>query len=394
LKRIAFGLLAIVLSISAVLALLSLAFLIELRFRASHADPAIEWLDQRQVVLRPYGLWTHPTLRAGTNADGFRFHRDFVRQRQPGTTRIAILGGSGVWGTGVSADQTIAAHLEAALIARGVPGPEVLNFGIGGFDSTTELIQLSLNTLRYNPDHVVVFDGWNDLAARRFVPHLNDIAARYKSVLDKANFGASGLRLSIENALLSTYTGRPFAYFFRYTDAESERDRLVRETAERDMALPVELPPEDWSSEVYHANLKSIAGVLSAHEVGLLLAFQPYNKTVFEADGWGHERAPYLEFERAFFQACRETRSRCYSFDRVFQGREVDGHAFIDVVHLSDFGGRVVGDILAQLLLPALSEESAQALPREGYVEPIVPPAPAAKSFPFTIAPRTAAPGS
>jgi len=399
LKRFLFATLALALSGSLVVALLSVAFLVELRYRASSSDPAIDWLDQRQIVLRPYGLWTHPLLHAGTNEEGFRFHRDFARQKPEGATRIAVFGGSGAWGTGVGVDQTFSAHMERALAARGVAAPEVLNFGIGGFDSTSELVQLALNALPYRPDYVVIFDGWNDLAARRFVPHLNEIAARYKTVLDQANFGVSGLRMSIENAFDNTYTGRPFAPLFRYSAEVEGRDHLVRQTAEMDMAREIRRPPEEWSAEVYTTNLKSMAGVLEAHGIGLLLVFQPYNATKFENDGWQEEREPYLDFEQGFFRVCRETDARCYSLDGMFQGPEVDGAAFLDIMHLTDFGHRVVGEVLADLALPDLAARAVEAeaadekRPDRGHVRLESQPAPEDPRFPFSVLPATA-PGS
>jgi hypothetical protein len=386
LKRILFATLAIALSATFVVALLSVAFLVELRIRAGTTDPAIDWLDQRQIVLRPYGLWTHPLRHAGTNDEGFRFHRDFAKSKPEGATRVAVFGGSGAWGTGVGVDQTFSAHMDRALAARGVPAPEVLNFGIGGFDSTTELIQLALNALPYQPDYVVVFDGWNDLAARRFVPHLSEIAARYKTVLDQANLGVSGLRMSIENALDNTWTGRPFSYLFRYSAAQEGRDNLVRQTAELDMAREIRLPEEEWSPAVYYTNLKSIAGVLEAHGIGLLMVYQPYNATLFARDGWDDEREPYLEFERAFFRVCREVATRCYSLDGMFDGPEVDEAAFLDIVHLSDFGNRVVGEVLADLALPDLRPAaSGGSLPPRGTVRLDEKPKPGDERFPFRV---------
>jgi lysophospholipase L1-like esterase len=386
-KRFTFVIITILLSGLLVAGLLSVAFLIELRFRASHSDPVIEWLDQRQVVMRPYGLWTHPTMVAGSNAEGFRFHREISKGKPPGTIRIAVLGGSAVWGTGIGVNQTLAVHLESELMQRGLSQVEVLNFGMGGFDSTTELIQLSLKVLPYRPDFVVIFDGWNDVAARRYVPHLNDITAKYKNVLDQANLGVSGLRQSIKNAFLSTYTGRPFAYLFRYGADVEQRDRYVRETAERYMSRPVLRPPEERDSAVYASNLKSIAGVLRAHGIGALFAYQPYNETDFERDGWQSHREPYLEFERAFYESCGATGSRCYSFDGAIKGPEAPSNSFIDIVHLSDFGNRVIGSVLAALLAPELQNGAPAALPAAGWIQLNETPVPSALDFPFTVKP-------
>ncbi len=378
---------AIVLSATVVLALLSLAFLVELSIRARNTDPAIEWLDQRQIVLRPYGLWTHPFFHAGTNGEGFRFHRDFSRKKKPGTFRTAVLGGSAVWGTGVAVNQTLAAHMETSLAERRVADPEVLNFGIGGFESTAELIQLTLNALSFKPDYVVIFDGWNDMAAREFIPHMNEISARYKTVIDQANLGVSGLRMSIENALLNTYTGRPFAFLFRYAAEQENRDNLVRKTAKIEMERPVRRPNGEWNSDVYYTNLKSIAGVLREHDIEMVFVFQPYNATLFEEEEW-NLRVPYVDFEETFFRVCRETRSRCYSMDGTFVGPEVDSLAFLDIVHFSNFGNRVVGNVLADLVLSGLDPAGESVpLPPAGRIRLDTPPAVGDSSFPIRVDP-------
>ncbi|HAA75739.1 TPA: hypothetical protein DCE37_11540 [Candidatus Latescibacteria bacterium] len=66
----------------------------------------------------------------------------------PNTFRIFMLGGSTIAGIGAGTNEnTISTHLERALNAASDGGPrvffEVINAGVGGYQSTLELIYLS-----------------------------------------------------------------------------------------------------------------------------------------------------------------------------------------------------------------------------------------------------------
>ncbi len=79
--------------------------------------------------------------------------------RQPGTPRILLLGDSVTWGFGVADDESLPAALSTRL--RDV---EVVNLGVAGFGTAQELVLLREEGLAYQPDHVVlVFTLANDV---------------------------------------------------------------------------------------------------------------------------------------------------------------------------------------------------------------------------------------
>ena len=78
-----------------------------------------------------------------------------MRDREPpanseGLFRIAVLGDSFVWGVGANYGQRFTEVLEKAL-----GHPEVLNYGVSGYGTTQELIQLD-TVLARDPDYVIV----------------------------------------------------------------------------------------------------------------------------------------------------------------------------------------------------------------------------------------------
>ena len=71
-----------------------------------------------------------------------------------------MIGGSTVMGAGVSNTQTIPAQLEFSLHAKGYANVRVVNAGIGGFYSMWESQYLLTELLYYQPDLVIVFNGF------------------------------------------------------------------------------------------------------------------------------------------------------------------------------------------------------------------------------------------
>ena len=109
------------------------------------------------------GYMTAPGQSVGyatTNALGFR-GPEWTRKSRA-QRRVIVLGGSLVFGQGASGDdRVLSARLEARLRDAG-RDVEVLNAGVIGHSATQELILLTTKLLDYQPDVIVVVDGWND----------------------------------------------------------------------------------------------------------------------------------------------------------------------------------------------------------------------------------------
>ena len=72
--------------------------------------------------------------------------------------------------------QNIVGMLRKGVRARGLTGPngkhvEFINAGVDGYTSAQEYLYLVSDLLRFKPDLVVVYDGWNDSALQvRLIP--------------------------------------------------------------------------------------------------------------------------------------------------------------------------------------------------------------------------------
>ncbi len=153
-----------------------------------------------EVMLRLFGigypLWTHTdgvtgfSLRPGAsgwqtdegrawvaiNADG---QRDIAHAviKPSGTYRIAVLGDSYAEARQVPLEASFPKKLEQALASCDVLAgrtPEVINFGVSGFGTTQELLQLRDRVWKYQPDLVLLaFTTGNDVVNNSYALEKN-----------------------------------------------------------------------------------------------------------------------------------------------------------------------------------------------------------------------------
>jgi lysophospholipase L1-like esterase len=91
------------------------------------------------------------------NEDGIRAERRYAVPKPAGVARIVMLGDSVLFGLGVAREATFAARVENAL------GVEVINGGIGGYNTAAERIWFESRGRAYEPDCVVLVYCPNDV---------------------------------------------------------------------------------------------------------------------------------------------------------------------------------------------------------------------------------------
>ena len=100
------------------------------------------------------------------NTLGFR-GPEFSEIKPSDTFRIFAVGGSTMFGAGATSDETtIPGYLQHILSERDFEFDiEVINSGIQGADSNTELNLIEQKLVTFSPDLIIIYDGWNDLRA-------------------------------------------------------------------------------------------------------------------------------------------------------------------------------------------------------------------------------------
>ena len=100
------------------------------------------------------------------NSLGFR-GAEFSNIKPLNTYRIFMVGGSTMFGAGATSDETtIPGYLQQFLNEKDFGFDiEVINSGIQGADSNTELNLIEQKLVRFSPDLIIIYDGMNDLRA-------------------------------------------------------------------------------------------------------------------------------------------------------------------------------------------------------------------------------------
>ena len=178
------------------------------------------------------------------NSLGYR-DGEFPVEKPAGTLRVAMLGDSITFGWGVEQDATFSALVEQDL-ARHTSSPvEVINFGVGNYNSVQEVTAFTEKGLSLDPDYVVVNYFLNDAEP---VPR----RSRKAKVLER--FQSIVFLWSRVNVLMYLTGQRPDAITY-YNDlyvggtaawqaAQDALSELHRVTSERDMKLLLVIIPD------------------------------------------------------------------------------------------------------------------------------------------------------
>ena len=140
-------------------------------------------VEKRQLCLDFYNIQisgdeiipNQSTNSITINSLGFR-GSEFSEIKSPDTYRIFMVGGSTMFGAGATSDETtIPGYLQNLLNEKDFEfNIEVINSGIQGADSDSELKLIKQKLVHYHPDLVIVYDGWNDLRANNAATEIKE----------------------------------------------------------------------------------------------------------------------------------------------------------------------------------------------------------------------------
>ncbi|MCX6709358.1 MAG: SGNH/GDSL hydrolase family protein, partial [Candidatus Woesearchaeota archaeon] len=129
-------------------------------------NPILIYEIMPNTRVQVYGYWVkfNRTTIETVNSDGFR-GRDYSIEKPKGVYRIIVLGDSFTEGFGVNDNETFSYCLEQMLNSLNISGKrfEVLNLGVGGYNTLQEVEQLKVKGLKYNPDLVIIAHHASDV---------------------------------------------------------------------------------------------------------------------------------------------------------------------------------------------------------------------------------------
>jgi hypothetical protein len=125
------------------------------RFPAAHFMSESSWVPD--TYPKRYKPFKNPDVRI--NELGLR--TEMPKGKSSNEWRVALTGGSTVWGAAVIDAETIPAQLQSLLRERGI-NATILNFGMPGAQISDELALLKESRNLYQIDRVVFYTGGND----------------------------------------------------------------------------------------------------------------------------------------------------------------------------------------------------------------------------------------
>ena len=332
-----------------------------LKRQICHDTRSVQFLFGDYTTLRPDQH--HPTI--SINSHGFR-GPEFEVQRPEGTYRVFVIGGSSAFGSGNVDSTTIPAHLERMYREAGLPfRVEVINAGIPSAQSHTESMLVKDRILGMDPDLLIVYDGHNDIVYSMNNPGLNErmygMSRQYGALYDTY--------LQLQNIVHPLQAAAKHSKILPYLEERA----LVDYTYHDDSPLPPKVAAwkERWGE---------ICGIGRERGFEVLVTVQPVlgsgNQTMtayyeeFHAGGNGPVTAGkihrYADALEDMSPSCPFTLDLTHAFDgHVDDPRDplrvrvpASSAAFLDGVHLSDYGNREIASDMYDASVPIIMSAS------------------------------------
>ncbi len=195
-------------------------------------------------------------------------NREFLAEKPPGSYRIVVLGDSSAAGVPYGVEYAFSAWLAKRLAAELPSVPvEVTNAAMPGY-ATRRLSMIADELVAYAPDLVIVYNGHNEFAERRYYAHLVDMDPR----LFRAREWLVGMRLW---AFLTSMFGDQKInedaprIDLEHIDASKEMFAVLDDRASgKGYATPRE---REYGAMLYRYNLEHIVRTLRAAGAEVLL---------------------------------------------------------------------------------------------------------------------------
>lgn len=265
--------------------------------------------------------------------------RTVACDRPAGKKRVICLGSSPVYGQGL-ADRSRAFP---GVLGERFPDIEVINAGIGGYNSFQLLVFLRDLLLKLKPDLVIFYYGGTEGVGesgkefyRRATEIVRELKARGitdpRTVKFAVGYGTSNRAALALYRLLDMsrvfLAGRQWLYDVRHPDVFFD-PRLI----------PPPKPPD------FPTVLREMATALKSVDGRLLLVSQAHN-TLYPPPNDAPEDVPLIFRVPAIMaEVCAETGARC--LDPVAAGAIDSDSLFVDQTHLTEEGHRRLADLVA-----------------------------------------------
>ena len=169
-----------------------------------------EPIPNTRVQYDGYWVKLNRTTIETVNSDGFR-GRDYSVDKPKGVYRIVVLGDSFTEGPGVNDNETFSYYLEQMLNALNISGKkfEVLNLGVGGYNTLQEVERLRVKGLKYNPNLVIIAHHASD------VENISEIEKNMNEMYNSYINGTANITNNTFYDILAYFRNKAFKNFYK-----------------------------------------------------------------------------------------------------------------------------------------------------------------------------------
>lgn len=280
-----------------------------------------------------------PTIEI--NRYGFRYGPLEI-DKPADALRLFMLGGSVVF-YGHTNETTIAGYLEAAMREAYAPTPvEVVNAGVTGFISDQELVMLVTHVIDFQPDAVIVFDGFNDFLMPTSYEQRLGYPFKFKTLETAWYQSAAILRRTSQLPFVDHL--RAGSHFMRRFSPHWSYVNFLGEVEEMRVRQDAPVPTPEAMVENLIDNWRKMARFLMAHRKAGLFVLQPFN-----TERLPNAYQPQYDMVEAVIPALNAEFEVCeppiifLSYRNVMDDRM---DIFWDDIHTYDEGNRIYAELL------------------------------------------------
>jgi lysophospholipase L1-like esterase len=264
---------------------------------------------------------------------------------------IFCFGGSTMWGEGSRDNYTIASYLSKNLSNRGYP-TRIINFGVEGYTNSQELMRLLLELRNGNiPDIVIFYDGNNDI---RTAYDNAIVGGPYDSNKWKAEFG---------------HTNNPKQYIIDYCYQNSYTIKLIKGGLRKLFDIDIDTNETKIQGNVseeickaYFNNIRIIKTLGKEYGFKPYFFWQPtlYTKSYLSEDekklasGDDDKWAIFIKITYNYVRSRINSSNNLNVYDICNCFDEINDSIYLDDVHTTEEGNKIVANRIAESLIPIL----------------------------------------
>ena len=274
------------------------------------------------------------------NSFGFR-GSEISMEKPPNTFRIFVVGGSTTFGSASTSDEnTMPGYLQKKFDMINLDSNiEIINAGTVGAYSKTESPFVKEVLLDFDPDLIIIFDGWNDLQ----IPYTSHIDQR----------GTEGQLYDIVRDLrdIAPFYKTPFV--IREIVMENRNAFSATAWDEENVEKKISLWKERWNDACYSAQQKDIKTFIMIQPI-LGTGDRTINQFEKHALTENFHKVP-IALEK-YIDELPELTNCTYNADLTHVFDEYEETIFFDRGHVGDKGNMIIANEIYELVLPVIQE--------------------------------------